>query len=78
MAWCGFAATLSESRRRGAQTSLLARRVRDAASLGCSTVVCEAQEDLPDRPCQSFRNMVSSGFELAYYSTLHVLDFKPA
>ena len=64
--WCGFAGTLPEFRHLGAQSALLARRVQDAARLGCEWVTCETMADTPERPSQSFRNMVRLGFELAY------------
>lgn len=66
IAWCGFAATLSEHRRRGAQSALLRQRVSDAAALGAEWVVCEAAPDTVERPSASYRNMVRAGFEVAY------------
>ena len=59
-------ATRPSHRRRGAQGALLARRIRDAADLGCRWLVTETGEDLPERPNPSFRNMLRTGFELAY------------
>jgi hypothetical protein len=68
-AWCGFAATISSDRGRGAHCALLAARVRDAAAEGCDVVVCETAEETPERPNPSFRNMRRMGFEVAYFRT---------
>lgn len=65
-AWLDFAATLPETRGRGAQSALLARRIRDAAGLGCDRVLVETSEPRPDNPAQSWRNATRMGFEQAY------------
>ncbi len=65
-AWLDFASTLPGHRGRGAQTALLARRIRDARTLGCRRLVLETGEDLPDRPMPSFRNARAAGFAVAY------------
>ena len=65
-AWLDFAATLPGYRGRGAQSSLLARRIRDAASLGCSELVVETAEETRERGAPSYRNMLRFGFQLAY------------
>ena len=44
----GIASTLPAYRRRGAQGALMARRIRDAAELGCHWVVIETGEDTPE------------------------------
>lgn len=64
--WLGMGSTYPEYRRRGAQGVLMARRIRDAAALGCRWVVTETGEDLPDSPNPSFHNMLRTGFQLAY------------
>jgi len=64
--WIGFAATREEYRNKGAQGALVARRIRDAAELGCRRLVVETAEDTPERDAPSFRNMLRFGFELAY------------
>jgi GNAT superfamily N-acetyltransferase len=64
--WLGVAGTLPAYRRRGGQGSIMARRIRDAARLGCRWVVTETGEDLPGRPNPSFHNMLRTGFTLAY------------
>jgi GNAT superfamily N-acetyltransferase len=66
VAWLGFAATLPRHRGRGAHAALLARRIRDAAGLGCELVVTEAYAETPKRPSPSHRNIRHAGFELAY------------
>jgi GNAT superfamily N-acetyltransferase len=64
--WVDFAATLSDYRGRGAQSALMARRIRDAADLGCQQLVVETAEDTPTRSAPSFRNMLRFGFRAAY------------
>jgi hypothetical protein len=73
VAWCGFAGTVVGHRGRGAQSALLARRLRDAAALGCTWVTCETAEDTAERPNPSFRNMRRLGFEIAYLRSNYVL-----
>ncbi|MFD1730849.1 GNAT family N-acetyltransferase [Deinococcus malanensis] len=60
------AGTLPEFRRRGGQGALLARRIRDAAALGCDLITVETAEDPPEKPNPSYHNMLRSGFQLAY------------
>jgi GNAT superfamily N-acetyltransferase len=64
--WLSFAATLPEFRRRGAQSALLAARIRAAAELGCSTVIGETGALEEGRPSNSYRNIVRAGFEPVY------------
>ena len=61
-----FASTLPEHRRRGAQSALVARRMEDARAAGARWVVCETDEDRPERPNPSTRNLVRLGFPVAY------------
>lgn len=65
-AWLGFAATLSSHRRRGAQMALLARRLQEAAARGAHTAVIETGERLPDKPSNSYRNILRAGFVERY------------
>jgi len=60
------AGTLAEFRRRGGQGALLARRIRDAAALGCDLITVETADDPPERPNPSYHNMLRCGFRLAY------------
>jgi GNAT superfamily N-acetyltransferase len=62
----GIAATLEEARGRGCQTALLHRRITDAAAAGCHTLFVETGERVPDRPSNSYRNILKAGFEEAY------------
>lgn len=62
----GPAATHPDFRRRGAQSALIAHRLRDAATLGCETLITETAEDRPEKPSPSFRNMRRAGFQVAY------------
>ena len=64
--WLGIASTLPAHRRRGAQGALMARRIRDAAELGCRWVVTETGEDTPEHPNPSYHNMLRTGFAMAY------------
>ena len=64
--WLGMGSTYPEFRRRGAQGALMARRIRDAAALGCRWVITETGEDVPQQPNPSFHNMLRTGFQLAY------------
>lgn len=64
--WLGFAATETAHRGRGAQSALIARRIADAAALGCRRIVVETAEDTNDRRAPSFHNLRRMGFDLAY------------
>ena len=66
VAWLGFGCTLESHRNRGAQGALFARRIQDGLLLGCKWFVTETGEDTPDSPNPSYRNMLRTGFELAY------------
>ncbi|HTS51947.1 MAG TPA: hypothetical protein VMH26_01625 [Burkholderiales bacterium] len=65
-AWLGFGATLASHRRQGAQTALLARRLSEAAARGARVAVTETGERLPDKPSNSYRNILRAGFEEMY------------
>lgn len=64
--WLGIAATLPPARRKGAQSALMARRLQDGITRGCSWFVTETGEDVPEKPNPSYRNMIRAGFSLAY------------
>jgi len=72
--WLGFASTLPECRGRGAQGALIARRVADAARLGCDLVVTETMQQTPERPVASYRNMLRLGFTEAYHRPNYVVE----
>ena len=64
--WLGLAATVPEQRRKGAQGALLAARIRAAAAAGVTELATETGEQLPDRPSNSYRNLLRTGFEEQY------------
>ena len=61
-----FAATLPEYRGLGAQSALITRRLRDAATAGCKWMMTETAQETADRSVPSFRNMLRFGFQVAY------------
>ena len=61
-----FGATDASYRRQGAQGAIMARRIRDAAALGCHWLVTTAVEETPDHPNPSYHNMLRTGFRVAY------------
>ena len=61
-----FAATRPAAQRRGAQSALIARRVADAAASGIRWIVTETDEERPDRPNPSTRNVVRLGFPVHF------------
>jgi GNAT superfamily N-acetyltransferase len=65
-AWLGFGATLASHRRRGAQNALLARRLAEAAVRGARVAAVETGEQQVDKPSNSYRNILRSGFTEAY------------
>jgi len=64
--YCTFGATHPDFRRRGAQRVLLAHRIAEGISLGCTTFVTETGEAADGKPEQSYRNILWAGFEPAY------------
>jgi GNAT superfamily N-acetyltransferase len=78
VAWAGLGGTLPEDRRRGAQTALLARRVRDARADGARWITSWTTAESADRPNQSLRNMKRLGFEVSYELQNFVLDLRPS
>jgi GNAT superfamily N-acetyltransferase len=75
--WIDFATTLPGYRGRGAQSALLAQRIRDAAELGCELLVVETAEDKPEKPAPSFRNQLRFGFQLAYLRPNYIHSTRP-
>jgi len=65
--WLGFGGTMREWRGRGAQSALIARRIRDAADLGCRWLTVETEPETPRWPNPSYRNMLRAGFQVAYH-----------
>jgi GNAT superfamily N-acetyltransferase len=66
VAWFGFGATSESHRGRGGQSALFAQRLRDARDAGCRFAIVETGKETPEDPNPSYRNMVRSGFQLAY------------
>ncbi len=66
IAWLGWASTIKTHRKHGGQSALLARRIEDGLLLGCKWFVAETEEDTLEQPNPSYRNMLRSGFKLAY------------
>lgn len=64
--WLGIGGTRPEFRGRGAQSALIARRVRDGSKKGCTMFVAETWKERPDKPNPSLHNMLHSGFVIAY------------
>jgi ribosomal protein S18 acetylase RimI-like enzyme len=69
LGYLSFAGTLPEHRGRGAQSALLAARIRRARELGCRLVVTETGELRADLPSSSYRNIIRAGF-----GELHVVE----
>jgi GNAT superfamily N-acetyltransferase len=65
-AWVGAGATVPAARGRGAQSALLAARIRAAADAGCRTVTTETGVRVEGRPARSYRNILRAGFEEVY------------
>lgn len=64
--WLGFGSTVPGHRNRGVHEAMMARRMRDAADLGCRWLVTETNLPVADEPTPSLDNMRRLGFELAY------------
>jgi hypothetical protein len=64
--WLGIGGTRAEFRGRGAQSALIARRVRDGSKLGCTMFVAETWKETPEKRNPSFHNMLRTGFVMAY------------
>jgi GNAT superfamily N-acetyltransferase len=68
-AYLGFAATLPEHRGKGAQSALLATRIRRARDLACRWASTETGEQRAGQPSSSYRNIVRAGFEEQFVVT---------
>jgi len=65
--WLGYGSTLEASRGRGWQTAMFLRRLNDARAAGCRMAITETGEETEDDPVNhSYRNMLRTGFRLAY------------
>ena len=61
-----FGSTLPDHRGQGAQSSMIARRIEDARDAGARWIVSETDEELPERPNPSTRNLVRLGLPVIY------------
>ena len=66
LAWLGAAGTLAEARGRGAQSAILATRIRAACDAGARVLAAETVDRVDGEAEPSFRNLVRAGFEGAY------------
>ena len=64
--WVGIGATRPEARNRGAHRALLARRIEAAHRDGARWVTTETGVPQQGQPAPSYRNILASGFEVAY------------
>lgn len=74
-AYLGPAVTQQSHRRRGAQSALIARRLRDAVAMGSHTAVTDTAEERPGRLVPSYRNMLRMGFLQAYTRPNYLFTF---
>src|SRR5215469_585523 len=72
--WLGWGGTLTPYRRRGAQSALIAARIKRSAELGAKWVVSETLEPQRGRPSGSFRNLLKQGFQQAYLRPIWVWE----
>jgi len=76
--WLGVAGTAPEHRRKGAQNAIMATRIRRGRELGVTTLTTETGELVEDRPSNSYRNILRTGFELRYVRPNLVSPDRPA
>ncbi|MBI3199948.1 MAG: hypothetical protein HYZ29_00310 [Myxococcales bacterium] len=66
IAWIGAGATRPDKRRLGAQSAILAARLRAARDLGCRAAFTETGERVEGKPDASYRNILRAGFGERY------------
>jgi hypothetical protein len=74
LAWLGGAATRTRWRGRGAQSAIIAARLRRAQRAGCAWAWSETAEPVRGRPDGSRRNLVRFGFEPACVEPVYVWE----
>lgn len=74
--WLSFASTLPEARGHGSQSALVARRILDAKAAGCKILSVETSEETPAKEAPSYRNILRSGFEVAYVRPNYLYRFE--
>lgn len=67
LGWLGAAGTLEDARGRGAQSALLAARIRAASDAGARMLATETVDHADGVAGPSFRNVVRAGFGEAYH-----------
>jgi len=77
-AWLDLATTDAAARGRGAQSALLAARVRKAGALGCDLVTLETAEPKQGVSAPSYRNAIRLGFEVAYARPNYIWERTPS
>lgn len=73
LGWLGAAGTLEDARGRGAQSALLAARIRAASDADARMFATETIDRVDGVAGPSFRNVVRAGFEEAYVQEWWVL-----
>jgi hypothetical protein len=73
--WLGFAGTLPDHRKQGAQNALIARRIADARELGLTHLEVETAEATPGRHVASYSNLLGFGFCVPYLRRNYVYKF---
>jgi GNAT superfamily N-acetyltransferase len=71
--WLGFGSTVPDYRKRGIHRAMMAKRMVDAADLGCRSLQTETNFPNGDEPAPSFHNMMRLDFEVAYGRPNYVL-----
>jgi ribosomal protein S18 acetylase RimI-like enzyme len=72
-----WGATLPAARQRGAQSALIAARLRDGIARGCRWFMSETAEDTPEKPNPSTHNLRRMGFEPLYLRPNYRLSLTP-
>lgn len=73
--WLGFASTLKEYRRLGAQHALIRQRIIDGLNSGCKHFIVETAENSEERKSQSYLNILDMEFEIAYKRPNFIYNF---
>jgi hypothetical protein len=66
LGWLGAAGTIEDARCRGAQSALLAARIRAAREGGAGLLATETEDRVDGEAGPSFRNVLRAGFEETY------------
>jgi GNAT superfamily N-acetyltransferase len=66
IATLALAATRPDYRGLGGQSALIIRRIQDVSEAGCKWIISETAEENPEKPVPSYRNLLKTGFQVAY------------